>query len=383
MRQFTTTKWLGLSATGILSAALLFTSCKKDPKIPADDDSYEVPATYSFLRSDSSSVNLEEQSDLINQLVELNTKMKTGDAGQALSTQVLKDMYANTDGNGAGNFSFTSEHQLKENTFFLDQSIFESLYDKAALASDSGAVGALASSGKAGLIKRSNNATILVDENGVEFTQLNQKGLMGAVILYQLYNSYLADELDDAVDNSAIISGKNYTLLEHHADEAFGYFGAPADFKSNYTGTGTLRYWASYSNELDASLGSNDKIMNAFKKMRAAITNKDNKTKNEQRDILYLELEKLTAACVIHYANEVLIETNQGNRLHELSEMLGFIKALQYNIPSKRKVTLIEVEDLIKNKLGENLWNVTNQGLNDIKDFLAARYGFESIKATL
>ena len=368
-----------------LSLVLMSTSCKKE--MNTDDTNnkttYTIPSTYTFTRGDSSSVDYAGQTDRINQLVELNTKLKTGDAGQVLSAQVLNDMFANTGGNGGGNFSFSSTRQLKDKCFSLDVSIYTSLYDSAAIASDSGAVGALAANGKAGLITRSNNATILVDRNGFEFTQVNQKGLMGAVFLYRIFNDYLADsKIGDAVDNTNLVPGKNYTAMEHAADEAFGYFGATADFKSNYTGSGIQRYWASYSNELDPVLGCNDKIMTAFRTMRAAITNKDMVTKNQQREILYVELEKLVAACIIHYANEALAETNQGNLLHELSEMYGFMQGLKYNTVEKRKITNSELTVLF-NHLGTNLWNVSTQGLNAIKDDLAARYGLESVKNTL
>ncbi|MFZ9954725.1 MAG: DUF4856 domain-containing protein [Flavobacteriales bacterium] len=367
------------------SVILMSTSCKKDGPIEEDkDDKVTIPTTYSFNGSDGlSSVDYAGQTDRINHLVELNNKLKTGDAGQLLNAQALKDMFANVGGNGSGNFTFTSSRQLKDKCFSLDASVYEAIYDSAAVASDSGAVGVFAANGKAGLIQRSTNATILVDKNGFEFTQKNQKGLMGAVFLYQIFNVYLSDaKLGDAVDNTTLVAGKNYTAMEHYADEAFGYFGAPIDFKANYTGTGTPRYWASYSAEMDAVLGCTDKIMLAFRTMRAAITNKDMATKNQQRDILYTELEKLVAACIIHYANEVLVETNQGNILHALSEMYGFMQGLKYNTVEKRKISNSELTVLF-NHLGTNLWNVTSNGLNAIKDDLAARYGLTAVKNTL
>jgi len=370
-----------------LSVVLMSTSCKKDPTVePVVDDkpSYSIPSTYAFNGGDGlTSVDYAGQTDRINQLVELNNKLKTGDAGQLLSAQALKDMFANVGGNGNGNFTFTSTRQLKDKCFSLDASVYEAIYDSAAVASDSGAVFAVAANGKAGLATRSNNTTILVDKNGFEFTQKNQKGLMGAVFLYQIFNVYLSDaKIGDAVDNTNLVAGKNYTAMEHYADEAFGYFGAPIDFKSNYTGTGTPRYWASYSAEMDAVLGCTDKIMLAFRTMRAAITNKDMVTKNKQRDILYTELEKLVAACIIHYANDVLVETNQGNMLHQLSEMYGFMQGLKYNTVEKRKITNSELTVLF-NHLGTNLWNVTANDLNAIKDDLATRYGLTAVKNTL
>ncbi len=371
---------------GALVLTALATSCTKDPII-CDTcgiaPSYDIPATYVFTRSDSSSVDYAGQTNRIMQLVELNAKLKTGDAGQKLDAQVLKDMFANAGGNGGGAFTFTSTRQLKDKCFSLDASIYAALYDSVALASDSGAVGALAANGKAGLIKRSSGSTILIDKNGFEYTQVNQKGLMGAVFLYQIFNSYLSEaKIGDAVDNTTLVAGKNYTAMEHAADEAFGYFGAPIDFSSNYTGTGTPRYWASYSKEMDAVTGCSDRIMKAFRTMRAAISNKDMTVKNAQREILYVELDKLVASCIIHYANAVLKETNPGNKFHAMSEMYGFMQALKYNTVEKRKITNSELTVLF-GYLGTNLWNVTEQGLTNLKNDLATRYGLESIKSTL
>ncbi|MFZ9847823.1 MAG: DUF4856 domain-containing protein, partial [Flavobacteriales bacterium] len=134
------------------SVILMSTSCKKDGPIEEDkDDKVTIPTTYSFNGSDGlSSVDYAGQTDRINHLVELNNKLKTGDAGQLLNAQALKDMFANVGGNGSGNFTFTSSRQLKDKCFSLDASVYEAIYDSAAVASDSGAVGVFAANGKAG-----------------------------------------------------------------------------------------------------------------------------------------------------------------------------------------------------------------------------------------
>ena len=166
----------------------------------------------------------------LDQLEEIKAYLLTGDAGEILSEQALLDMFANTGGNGSGHFTFTSDRQLKNKTFApdLDVDLFEDLFAKAAMASQAANSGAMAANGTAGLITRqSKGTTILVDENGREFTQLIEKGLMGAVLYNQVYNTYLSDDrIGAGVENVTLSEGRNYTAMEHHMDEAFGVLGS-------------------------------------------------------------------------------------------------------------------------------------------------------------
>ncbi|MEZ5022552.1 MAG: DUF4856 domain-containing protein [Chitinophagales bacterium] len=60
----------------------------------------------------------------------------------------------------------------------------------------------------------------------------------------------------DNVDNTTIEEGDNYTAMEHHWDEAFGYLGVPVDFKSNWPSdrNGRSQIWGSYIRGRDAML---------------------------------------------------------------------------------------------------------------------------------
>ena len=49
-----------------------------------------------------------------------------------------------------------------------------------------------------------------------------EKGLMGACFASQMTSNYLAGISSD--DNIEIVDGKYYTEMEHHWDEAYGYF---------------------------------------------------------------------------------------------------------------------------------------------------------------
>ena len=369
-------------------AGLSLSSCKEDdavePATPKDPvETVNTPAVYDFTRNNVSTVSYSGQTDRLNQLSEIKTKLANGDNGMMVSAQDLKDMFANTGDNGNGNFSFSSTKQLKNKTFSLDQTYFEDLFDAAEAASASGKVGTQASNGVAGIANRSGGKTILVDENGREFTQLVEKGLMGATFYNQIVNTYLTDsKIGDGVNNTDLEDGKNYTKMEHHMDEAFGYFGAPIDFQTNYTGSEEVRYWANYSKTADDNIQMNDRLMNAFKRARAAIAEKKYTVRNEEVAKIYNEFEVLIAATAIHYANEAKAATVDGDRLHVLSECYAFTRSFRYSHIDKRGLTQAEI-DVLLGYIGTNFWNTTESNLNLLIDKLATTYQLENVKNQL
>ena len=229
-----TLKLMSLIGLGLITS---MNSCSEDDGAEPTDNTtptIATPTTYEFMRNGSSSVSYGGQTDRLNQLSEIKDVLKKGDNGQAVSAQTLKDMFANVNDNGGGNFSFTSSKQLKSKTFTMDQAYFEDMFNAVETASSAGAKNITAANGIAGIATRGSGKTILVDENGREFTQLIEKGLMGATFYNQIVNNYLTDEkIGDQVNNTDLEEGKNYTKMEHHMDEAFGYMGAPIDFGSN------------------------------------------------------------------------------------------------------------------------------------------------------
>ena len=347
-----------------------------------------LPTSYDFTRDGSSTVSYSGQLDRLNMVVEIkNNILKVGDNGNVISEQVLLDAFANTNGNGAGFFSFESDRQIKSKVFQpdLDDQLFENLFAAAAEASIAGSSGTQAANGTAGLITRENSgSTILLDANGREFTQLIEKGLMGALMYNQIYNVYLSDgRTGDDVENTALREGKNYTDMEHHWDEAFGYFDPPLDFTSPWPAErrGEVRFWSNYSNVVDnvkdGQLGTNKIIMDAFIAGRTAIVNNDLTTKNAQRDILYQTLDRVAAATTVHYINLTLGYLNEGKigeAFHTLSEAWAFTNALRYN-PNK-VLDLASIEEIMGTDYGVdgNFWNVTPEGLNKAKSTLVTAY---------
>jgi len=356
------------------SALTFLASCEKDTVEPAPGTpGYTVPATYNF-----DNVNYSGQTARLDMTAELVTYMKTGNTpSTVLSATTMKNMYSNSGSPFSDPALNNSGKQIKNKVYPLEQGMFELYMDSLALASTSTVPG---SNGVAGVVVSTSdpNKKYLLDANGKEWTQIIEKGLMGAMMYYQATSHYLSEsQIGTGVDNITVVPGEG-TAMQHHWDEAFGYLGVPVDFPTN---TAAARYWGKYCNSRNTLLHTNAALMNAFLKGRAAINNNDHTTKNAQVAIIRDTWEKVAAATAISYIN--VAKTNiadDAQRNHALSECLGFIEALKYN-PTRR----IDDTQLaqVKAYIGNNLYNVTIANLDQARDLLSSICGLDSVKTTL
>lgn len=342
---------------GAMVAATFFNSCRED-KI-----NYDIPATYNF-----ENVSYSGQTTRLDMLDEISAYLATATTpGTVLDAQRLRDMFENQN----NPFTFTATKQLKDKCFLADQTLIEAWMDAAAASSASTQP---ASQGVAGIATSIDGTEkFLLDGNGFEYAELIEKGIMGAVFYYQAVGVYLTEsKTGSAVDNTTVTDGEG-TPLQHHWDEAFGYFGAPIDFPAN---TDT-RFWAKACAERDAVLRSNDTLMTAFITGRAAINHNDHETKAEQIAVIRNTWEQVIAATAIHELNEAKSHLNDDAlRNHEISEAIGYTRALKYS-PTK-KITDAEIQSII-DMLGTDLYAVTLSAIDSARAALAAPYGLEDI----
>ena len=358
--------WLGLS---IIAGAALLSSCGEDDPEPEPEVTYTIPTTYNFTDANgNSTVDFSGQLARLEMLDEMVAEMKTGnESGVVVSAAVLKDMFSNTNSPFSNADLNTTTKQLYNKT--LSPETFVSFFDSLSKASESTV---LASNGVAGVVQSGTNS-FLVSANGLEYTQIIEKGLFASLEFYQISNNYLtADKIGPSV-STALESGENYNAKEHHFDEAFGYFGAKTDFPSS-AGDDI----AKYSNVVDQILGTNIKIMRGFLKGRAAIVNNDNVALAEAVEVINSSIELVFAGAAIHYLNGTL--ENIGDdalRSHELSEAWGFLGGLSISPSAKSSVSEVEAW---KNTIGYNFWDVSPVNLSNVRDAIASKYGISIIQ---
>jgi hypothetical protein len=364
-----------ISAFLSLLVVSLFTSSCDDEQ---SDTSYTIPETYAF-----DNVDYDGQLQRLSQLQEMKSYLVTAELeGASLDADRLKAMFANDAATAGWSRTYSDSKQLKNKTFENQRAWFEDLMDRVAEASNSAANAA--EEGTAG-VAVSNDGTkrYLLDANGVELTQLIEKGLMGACFYYQATAVYFGDGKMN-VDNTDVTPGEG-TEMEHHWDEAFGYFGVPTDFPVSTDG---VVFWGKYSNGRDGLLGTNETMMDGFIKGRAAISNDDLETRDQAIEEVRDAWEIVSAATAVHYINSALDNPNDvARRHHALSEAIAFVYSLQFN-PAKT-VTNAQVEQLIADLAGSatvadmNLYQVTDDDLKGVRDALSATFGFETIMADL
>lgn len=360
-----------LSFAFSIAITTLFMACNDDDTGEMEPQ-LEVPSTYSFERNGESSVDYSGQTARLDMVAEMKAYIGTANTGEVLSEQKLLDMFANENNPFSDDALNTSGKQLEDKTFLTDIDFYKDLFASAVAASESEAE---ASAGQAGLIARGPDRNILVDEKGHEYTQLLEKGMMGSIFLNQIYNVYLTEsKTGDAVENESLAEGKNYTAMEHHWDEAFGYWGVDPDFDPEAEN----RFLGNYTYGRESYLGSATKLKDAFLKGRTAIVNKEHTIKNAQKDIIYAEFELIAAATAIHYINESVNDLNNGDAggalFHHASEGYGFARALRFS-PVKQ-ISDEQIEQILNSNFGTdgNFWTLSIEGLQEAKATLIAAY---------
>lgn len=360
------TKTIGLLS---MAAVLSFTACDNEEpvnptnQIPAE----EVPSTYNFANVDYSG-----QTARIEMLSMLEAKAKEG-ATTKVTADELNAIFQNTEN------LLDTEKNIADKTAANAVAEIEAYFTS---------IESLSSN-------EANENVIdgrLYDSKGVEPAQMIAKGLMGALLYDQATAGYLSDAKMD-VDNTEVSEGKG-TKMQHHWDEAFGYFGAPTDYLTNEDAS--AKYWAKYGNSRSGVVDVRDEIFTAFLEGRTAINNHHIALRNEDEEAAAEALqirdaaiatirenwEILAAANVVHYINSALSDLEAGEKgdfFHHWSEGKAFLNTLQYN-PDK-KITdaeLTELNALLGNNPKESYESATETkaDLQAANDQLQQIFGF-------
>lgn len=326
-----------------------------------EEEQYEVPSTYTF-----NAVDYSGQTARLKMLDMLCDSVNAASTTKKVTYANLESIFKNSSGT-----LFGTDKNLYSKTYASDQQYFLDLLTTIDTTTNNGS-GYLA-------------GTYYVTNSGLEIDQLVQKGLMGAVLYYQATSVYLENI---ASDDNTEAGGSTATDMEHHFDEAFGYFGIPTNFSST-SATGdadfvaNANFWGKYCIERNSQLSNLDTIFNAFRTGRAAISNSDYETRDKAIATIRTEWEKIAAANVVHYINDVkeyIALGDDGKKFHAWAEGKGFAMSLKYNIAKK-----ISDADLttVRNAFGDKPGDVTSGSDFDAAlTILKNTYGFSDAQMT-
>jgi len=335
---------------------------------------YTVPSTYTFTdAAGNNTVSYGGQTSRMDMLSEMVTYLKTANGSNpspaTLNASTLLSMYDNSYTSWADTNLIDNGKKLKNKTALNDagvQSMFEDWMNAAATASPG-----------------DTSYSYLQSTTGLEWTQVIEKGLMGACFVSQMTSNYLANiSNDDNTVTDDTSAGKYYTEMEHHWDEAYGYFTDAIDYPVN----GTNRFWGKYANNLEGNLGTATNISLAFRTGRAAISAGNITDALAQKAIIVAEVKHMVAGMAIHYLNDAKgkIGTSSQDAInHSMSEALAFIFGIQFVTDSPDMSTADIM--LLVNQIEANVAGFTNnvQLINAAVDQIATATGLTAYKDIL
>ncbi|MFN8416301.1 MAG: DUF4856 domain-containing protein [Cytophagaceae bacterium] len=382
-----------LNVALLLSGAFLITSCKKDDK--EETPTTSNPTTYNFA---DTTAGFAKGDTVFLMLSELGTKMNyVKTVGNTLEDATMKNMLTGTGftNTALNTTSFALEDLVTAGNDATLSPLSVTAIDVINVAIDSlklnaNPVGTAAAPtagtiGTAGVMTVSGSTSAyVVNKYGYEYQQLIDKGLMGSLIYFQITNELVSsNSIGTSVAQADKI--KNWDL-------AFKLFGVPSNYNTLLTSGLTnaqirakMKYFGAYAfdRKNDAKLpNAIGDIYNAFIAGRVAINNNDQATLDAQVTIIQREMEKVWTATMIKYIDDAVGTTDNARINHSLSELLVFIKGLQYNGYSAR-VTNTEITTWLATfnhtnilTQGVNFYEVDNTELNALRTTIATKFGY-------
>ncbi|MVM30826.1 DUF4856 domain-containing protein [Spirosoma sp. HMF4905] len=299
--------------------------------------------------------------------------------GATLDATVLKNMFSNTGSpfsgtaNTALNSSGVQLRNVTASSFSAADAEKERLTVEAGfpkIATASKSVTATASEGQAGKL-----GTYLVDEQGIEWGQIIQKGLIGAFQVDYIGNVLLSDK-NLALDNTTLVAGKKYTLLEQNWDEIYGILTANPIYGAKATTTSSGEsFIGSYLWEYN--LEDFPKIHKALLKGRAAIANNDLPVVKEQAAFIHKALEKAIAGAALGYLGKWKSGTTDAARAHAIGEGLGFIYSLRYATLAKADAAFSDA--ILVGLIGapNGFWGLTNAKIDAASTAIKTKFSIQ------
>lgn len=359
----------------------------------------EVPTDYVFLKGNASTVSFTGQTTRLNQVNEIGDLLSKNDVAptQADFTNRFNDA------KGFTNVSLNGSKNVRSKTASSAGLFKNNLTDAVTIKSDFDAyltnqIAVLESTEEAvsGVKGWYNNGskTRYFNEKGLEYQQAFYKGLIGALTIDQTLNHYF-NRLDDNFDNSneyknehdagTLATDKNYTTMEHHFDEAYGYVYGLASTED--------RLLQKYINDVASQSNFSNiasTVSKAFKIGRAAIVAKNYAIRDAAVEVIRYQISQIPGARALYYLNQAKLKyadvnVDKREAFHALSEGYGFIYSLQftYNTTTKKPYfTKTEVDGMITKLEAKNgFYDLTVKDLEDLSNTIVAKYDFTLAEA--
>jgi len=344
-----------------LAIGAAFTACKKDDdeqkvSIRAKVDYSKVTDTTTYSKTNGLFVDASGKTTV--DLTEGNVRYKMFQGihaynGRALSVSevldsvVLKKLFSNTNSPFTSNYhtdyatlnasgvqlrNVTASSWSAANAEVVRKKIESEFKTMAEISTSSGVVGA---QGAAGYLTNG-TSKYLVTSKGIETAQIIQKSLIGAYQVDFIGNVLLGAGLE--ADNYSLVSGKNYTALEHVWDLAYSSLTLNSNYLRNSTNDvrGTAEtflggYIWEYGKPTHNAEFNYTKILPAFLKGRVAIINNDKAELAKQALVIRTTMEKAIANAAWNYLVKSMdLSKSDGYRAHAFGEGLGFIYSLRF-----------------------------------------------------
>lgn len=388
-----------------LLATAIFTSCTNEDPIPTE--TVQSPGTYTFERNNATSISFSGQTTRIAMAEETFSAML--DPTQTLDG--LNDRFAHVQGNP----SFTNS-SLNSSDKNLRSKVAASADFYAGNTTVSATIRAdfdsylsrqvtevfpvwnrVATPGNAGNLQQAGGGPIrYVNAKGLQYNQAWAKALIGGLMVDQIANNYVSAAVLDAGTNRAdndsdlLVSGKNYTTMEHYWDEAFGYlYGAEPDITNpvltvdNFLG----QYLGRVERDTDFT-GIATTIYDAFKLGRAAIVAKDYALRDQQAQIIQKQLSEIIGIRAVFYLENCKphLGVDNARAFHALAEGYGFIYSLQFTRkPGTMEpyFTRAEVQVMLDQLMANNgFWDLTIPTIDSMSALIANRFDFTISQAS-
>lgn len=391
-----------LTLAVLVAAGAVFTSCSSDDKDKINEilsftktiedidvTGLTVPTNYEFTRNSETTVDFSGQTTRLNQVVEIGAMLTQVNPipTQADFTNRFNQATEFTDASLNGTKNVRSKVAASVGLFASNQTDADAIKAEfdgyisnqlTVLASEEEAA-----QGVAGLYdgKRYFNA------KGLEYNQAFYKGLIGALTIDQIVNHYF-NRLDDNFDGTdsyqtannagTLADGKNYTTMEHHFDEAYGYVYGAGDAD---------KLLGHYLEEITGQAYFADTpriVKNAFIIGRAAVVAKQYEARDAAVEILRYQISKIPAARGVYYLQKAKASIDSDDSraaFHALSEAYGFIYSLQFTYNPLTKdpyFTRAEVITLLDKLYGSTngFYDLDADQLEEISGDIVANYDF-------